>query len=102
RRIRRLVRAKRAELPGLPANAEPLLRAWAEAEIIAAGMFVELSTNGVVTASGEPRRLVAEWRQLKEFQLATERDLRALAGSAAAGAHPLLAAVVAEAARGPS
>jgi hypothetical protein len=63
-------------MPWLDASDEPAARAWAEFEILAAGAFVELTTNGILTAGGDsPRRLLSEFRQLRQAQLAYEREL---------------------------
>ena len=54
---------------------QPACRAWAELELLGARAFAELETNGITTAKGEPRRLLVEFRQLRQAQLAYERDL---------------------------
>jgi len=53
----------------------PAARAWAELEILGAIIFAELITNGIGNADGEPRRLLTEFRQLRQVQLAYEREL---------------------------
>lgn len=75
RKVRRLVRKMKAAMPWLDPADEPAARAWAEMEILAAGMFVELTANGVLTAAGEPRRLLSEYRQIRQAQLGFWREL---------------------------
>jgi hypothetical protein len=75
RRVRRLVEKIRDALPWLEASDVPAARAWAELEILAANAFAELITNGLTNDQGEPRRLLTEFRQLRQAQLAYERDL---------------------------
>lgn len=75
RKVRRLVTKMRASMPWLADADQPACRAWAELELLGARAFAELETNGITTAKGEPRRLLAEFRQLRQAQLAYERDL---------------------------
>jgi hypothetical protein len=65
----------RAVMPWLDPSDEPTCRVWAELEILGAGMFVELTANGIVTEKGEPRRLLTEFRQLRTAQFSFEREL---------------------------
>lgn len=75
RRVRRLVRKVRQQMPWLDPADEPAMRAWAELEILAAGMFLDLTNAGFLSESGEPRRLLTEYRQYRHAQLAYEREL---------------------------
>ena len=75
RRVRRLVAKMHAAMPWLAAADLPACRAWAELEILGARAFAELEENGITNAAGEPRRLLGEFRQLRQAQLAFERDL---------------------------
>ncbi|MGA7869775.1 MAG: hypothetical protein WCA22_02650 [Candidatus Binatus sp.] len=62
-------------LPWLEPSDIPAARAWAEFEILGASIFAELVVNGVTNSEGEPRRLLTELRQLRQAQLAYEREL---------------------------
>ena len=53
----------------------PACRGWAELEILGATAFTELFQNGLLNTKGEPRRLLAEFRQLRQAQLMYEREL---------------------------
>ncbi len=75
RRVRRLVEKMRRVLPWLEPSDIPAARAWAEFEILGASIFAELVVNGVTNSEGEPRRLLTELRQLRQAQLAYEREL---------------------------
>src|SRR5204863_9552884 len=75
RKVRRLVTKMRAAMPWLADADLPACRAWAELELLGAQAFAELHENGITTPKGEPRRLLAEFRQLRTAQLAYERDL---------------------------
>ena len=75
RKVRRLVTKMRQAMPWLADADLPACRAWAEMELLGAHAFADLETNGLATEKGEPRRLLAEYRQLRQAQLAYERDL---------------------------
>jgi hypothetical protein len=75
RKVRRLITKMHAAMPWLEPADQPACRAWAELEILGARAFAELETNGITNAAGEPRRLLGEFRQLRQAQLAYERDL---------------------------
>lgn len=70
-----MVQKIRSLMPWLEPSDIPCARAWAELEILGANVFAELITNGVVNQEGEPRRLLTELRQLRQTQLAYEREL---------------------------
>lgn len=53
----------------------PACRAWAELEILSASVFTALTADGLLNADGEPRKLLTEFRQLRQSQLAYEREL---------------------------
>src|SRR5215469_888818 len=74
RKVRRLVQQMRVTMPWIDRSDLPACRAWAELEILSSTVFVELCSNGVTNARGEPRRLLAEYRQLRQAQLSYERD----------------------------
>ncbi len=75
RKVRRLVEKMRAEMPWLESSDLPACRAWAELGILGACAFNELVDGGLLNAEGEPRRLLSDFRQLRQLQLAYERDL---------------------------
>lgn len=79
RRVRRLTQKVRQVCPWLEDSDMPTVRAWCELEIIGAAIFTTLETGGITTGLGEgdpkPRRLLAEYRALKQTQLQYARDL---------------------------
>jgi Phage terminase, small subunit len=75
RSVQRLVAKVRAAMPWLTPADVPTARAWCELEVIARLVFAEMRTNGFTTGQGEPRRLLAEYRQLRTAQLAYAREL---------------------------
>jgi hypothetical protein len=75
RKVRRLVEKMRAAMPWLENGDLPACRAWAELEILGANAFSELVTRGLLNAEGEPRRLLTDYRQLRQVQLSYEREL---------------------------
>jgi hypothetical protein len=75
RKVRRLVERLRQTMPWLEPSDIPACRAWAELEILSAGVFAALTTDGFTNNEGEPRRLLSEFRQLRQAQLAYEREL---------------------------
>ncbi len=75
RKVRRLVNKMKAVMPWLDAADDPACRAWAELEILGAYAFADLTERGLTNRKGEPRRLLAEFRMLRQAQLAFEREL---------------------------
>jgi hypothetical protein len=75
RRVRRLVEKMRAGMPWLEPSDLPACRAWAELEILGAHAFSELVGAGLLNGEGEPRRLLTDYRQLRQVQLSYEREL---------------------------
>ena len=75
RKVRRLVEKMRTAMPWLETSDLPACRAWAELEILGANAFSELLTMGLLNAKGEPRRLLTDYRQLRQVQLSYEREL---------------------------
>jgi hypothetical protein len=75
RKVRRLVEKMRSEMPWLERSDLPACRAWAELEILGANAFSELLGTGLLNAEGEPRRLLTDYRQLRQIQLSYEREL---------------------------
>ncbi len=62
-------------MPWLERSDIPCARTWAELEILGANVFAELMATGLTNSEGEPRRLLTELRQLRQTQLAYEREL---------------------------
>lgn len=75
RKVQRLVERLRTVMPWLEQSDLPACRAWAELEILSTTVFAELHRNGILNTEGEPRRLISEFRQLRQTQLAFEREL---------------------------
>jgi hypothetical protein len=75
RKVTRLAQKLRTAMPWLEPSDEPAVRAWAQLEILGTLAFAELRANGITAGNGEPRRLLAEFRQLRTAQLAYERQL---------------------------
>ncbi len=75
RRVRRLVSKMRAVMPWLDDSDLPACRAWAEFEILGATAFADLIERGMTNDNGDPRRLLGEFRQLRQAQLGYERGL---------------------------
>ena len=75
RRVRRLVRKMQAVMPWLDPADDPACRAWAELEILGANAFADLIERGLTNTEGDPRRLLGEFRMIRQAQLAYERDL---------------------------
>jgi hypothetical protein len=75
RKVQRLVERLRGVMPWLEQSDLPACRAWAELEILSTTVFAELHRNGILNTEGEPRRLLGEFRQLRQAQLAFEREL---------------------------
>lgn len=75
RRVRRLVRKMVVVMPWLDAADDPTCRAWAELEILGAYAFADLMERGLTNKKGDPRRLLTEFRQLRQAQLAYAEKL---------------------------
>ena len=75
RRIRRLVRKMQRVMPWLDPADDATCRAWAELEILGSYAFADLVKRGLTNEEGDPRRLLTEFRQIRQVQLAYEREL---------------------------
>jgi len=64
-----------AAMPWLQASDLPTARAWARLELIIDTVYAILHTIGPMNGQAEPRRLLGEWRQLQQAQLAYAREL---------------------------
>jgi hypothetical protein len=74
-RVRRIVNRVRREMPWLADSDVPALKSWAELEILSATTFAWLTKMNVINSEGEPRRLLAEHRQMKLAALAYAKEL---------------------------
>jgi hypothetical protein len=74
-RVRRIVNRMRKTMPWLSDADIPACRGWAELEILSATCFAWLTRMNVLNPEGEPRRLLSEFRQLRQAQLSYEREL---------------------------
>jgi len=75
RKVRLLVRKMQLAMPWIAESDIPACRAWGEMEILGAMAFADLVTKGINNDSGEPRRLLSEYRQLRQTQLQYEAQL---------------------------
>jgi hypothetical protein len=75
RKVRALVQKMRSSMHWLEDSDLPTCRAWAELEILGSTAFAELQINGITNITGEPRRLLTDYRQIRQAQLAYEREL---------------------------
>jgi hypothetical protein len=75
RKVQRLVRAMRVAMPWLEDSDVPACRAWAQLEILSDQAFAILRMIGIIDRQGNPKRLLTDFRQLRQAQLAYEREL---------------------------
>lgn len=86
RRTQRLVTRMFAVMPWLQPSDEATARAWAGLEVISASLLAALEQGGLLrsgseetsgdgSASAVPRRLLSEYRQFKQTQLAYAKEL---------------------------
>jgi hypothetical protein len=75
RKVQRLVRSMRIAMPWLEESDVPACRAWAQLEILADTAYTMLGRLSLVNQEDEPRRLLADYRQLRQAQLAFAREL---------------------------
>ena len=75
RLVRRLVRKMKKVMPWLDAADDPACRAWAELEILGSYAFADLMDRGLTNRKGDPRRLLSDYRQLRQAQLGYGREL---------------------------
>jgi hypothetical protein len=62
-------------LPWLADTDEPVVRAWAQAEILSTELFAYLMKEGVINSDGGVSGLLAEWRRTKQHQLKLEQEM---------------------------
>lgn len=75
RKVSRLVRKMRDTMPWLEAEDLPAARAWAELEYLSGQVYAILRLGTVVSANGEGKRLLDDYRKLRQAQLAFAREL---------------------------
>jgi hypothetical protein len=75
RKVSRLVRKMRAVMHWLEPSDFPTCRAWAELEILASEVYAALRTMGVINAEGDARRLLDDYRKLRQTQAVYAREL---------------------------
>jgi hypothetical protein len=77
RKVQRLVRAMRVAMPWLEEADIPTCRAWAQLEILSDIAYAMLTRIGIISnnIACEPRRLLTDFRQLRQAQLAYAREL---------------------------
>jgi hypothetical protein len=73
--VGRLARKVRAVMPWLEPADFPAVRAWSELEYLSGQVYATLRAMGVINRDSEPRRLLSEFRQLRQAQLAYAREL---------------------------
>jgi hypothetical protein len=69
KRAERLARRVREVPPWLQPGDHPVCRAWAELEILCETAYAMLRADGLINAQGEPRRMLTDYRQLRQCQL---------------------------------
>lgn len=75
-RVRRMVQRMRQTMAWLEDSDVPACRGWAELEILCASVFIELKNGGIFSRkSGEARRLLNDYRILRQTQLGYSREL---------------------------
>jgi hypothetical protein len=75
RRVLRLAGKVRAVMPWLEPSDFPTVRAWAELEILAGQVYAALRGFGVLNREGETRRLLDDYRKLRQTQVVVAREL---------------------------
>jgi len=68
-KVRRLAERGRRAMPWLATSDMPTLRGWCELEILCASCFAHLMADGPWRGDGDPKRLLTEYRQLRQAQL---------------------------------
>jgi hypothetical protein len=68
KKTERLTRRMRSVIPWLDQTDAPACRAWAEYEILCGQVYAAIRAGGVVSGSGLLRRLVDDYRKLRNAQ----------------------------------
>src|SRR5713226_8013436 len=75
KKVERLARKMRGVMRWLEPSDMPACRAWAEMEYLAGQVYAVLRGAGVFNQKGEARRLLTDYRQLRQAQLGFAREL---------------------------
>jgi hypothetical protein len=75
KRVERLARRMRLAMPWLEEADGPACRAWAELEVLAQTVYLELRNKGVLNEQGEAKRLLDDYRKLRQTQISFSRSL---------------------------
>jgi hypothetical protein len=73
--IRRLTLKMRARMPWLADADLPVCRAWAELEVLSTSVYTDLWERGLINSTGEARKLLNDYRTLRQTQLGFAREL---------------------------
>jgi len=74
KKVERLVRKMRMAMPWLEPSDMPACRAWAEMEYLAGQVYAVLRA-GIFNQKGETRRLLDDYRKLRQTQIVLSREL---------------------------
>jgi hypothetical protein len=75
KKVERLARKMSAVMPWLEPSDMPAARAWAELEYLAGQVYAALRAMGVLNKEGEGRRLLDDYRKLRQTQAVLAREL---------------------------
>jgi hypothetical protein len=75
KKVERLARKMRSVMPWLEPSDTPTARAWAEFEFLAGQVYAALRAFGVLNREGEARRLLDDYRKLRQTQVVLAREL---------------------------
>jgi hypothetical protein len=75
RKVTRLVRRMRGVMHWIEDSDLPACRAWAELEVLAGQVYAALRVLGVLNGKGEGRRLLDDYRKLRQTQTVLSREL---------------------------
>ena len=76
KKVERLARKVRELLTWLEPSDLPSVRAWCELEVLSQHVYAELRTHGVLSPeTGDARRLLHDYRQLRQTQAIWSREL---------------------------
>lgn len=75
KKVERLARKMRGVMPWLESSDMPAARAWAELEYLAGQVYAALRGFGVLNREGEARRLLDDYRKLRQTQVVLAREL---------------------------
>jgi hypothetical protein len=75
RKVTRMVRRMRGVMHWIEDSDLPACRAWAELEVLAGQVYAALRVLGVLNGKGEGRRLLDDYRKLRQTQAVLSREL---------------------------